>query len=48
MSELESYYFNLYSEVNSGHSPELSFLDDLKEFPTLTAELRNLCEGKIK
>ena len=48
MSELELYYSNLYSEENSGHSPELSFLDDLKEFPTLTEELRNLCEGNIE
>ena len=37
---------NLYSEENRGHSS--SFLDDLKEFPTLTEELRNLCEGKIE
>ena len=48
MSELELYYSNLYSEENSGHSPELSVLDDLKEFPTLTEELRNLCEGNIE
>ena len=48
MSELELYYSNLYSEENSGHSPELSLLDDLKEFPTLTEELRNLCEGNIE
>ena len=46
MNELESFYSNLYSEGNSGHSS--SFLDDLKEFPTLTEELRNLCEGKIE
>ena len=46
MNELELFYSNLYSEENSGHSP--SFLDDLKEFPTLTEELRNVCEGKIE
>ena len=46
MNELESFYSNLYSEENSGHSS--FFLDYLKEFPTLTDELRNLCEGKIE
>ena len=46
MNEFESFYSNLYSEENSGHSS--SFLDDLKEFPTLTEELRNLCEGRIE
>ena len=46
MNELESFYFNLYSEENSGHSS--SFLDDVKEFLTLTEEIRNSCEGKIE
>ena len=46
MNELESFYSNLYSEENSGHSS--SFLDDVKEFPTLTEEIRNSCEGKIE
>ena len=47
MNELESFYSNLYSEENSGHSS--SFLDDLKRYPTLTDELRDLCEaGKIE
>lgn len=46
MNELESFYSNLYSEENSGHSS--SFLDDLKEPPTLTKELRNLYEEKIE
>ena len=44
MNELELIYSNLYREENSGHSS--SFLDDLKEVPTLTEELRNVCEGK--
>ena len=46
MNELESFYSNLYSEENSGHSS--SFLDDVKEFPTLTEEIRNSCKGKIE
>ena len=46
LNELESFYSNLYSEENSGHSS--SFLDDVKEFPTLTEEIRNSCEGKIE
>ena len=46
MSELESFYSNLYNEENSGHSS--SFLDDLKKVPTLTEELRTVCEGKIE
>ena len=45
MSELESFYSNLYKESNSLSS---SFLDDLKEVPTLTEELRNVCKGKIE
>ena len=45
MSELESFYPNLYEE-DSGLSS--SFLDDLKEFPILTEELRTVCEGKIE
>lgn len=45
MNELESYYSNLYSEENSSHSP--SFLDDLKEVPTLTEELQIMCEGTL-
>jgi len=45
MSELESFYTNLYKESNCLPS---SFLDDLKEVPTLTEELRNVCEGKIE
>ena len=39
MSELESFYTNLYKESNCLSS---SFLDDLKEVPTLTEELRNV------
>ena len=46
MNELESFYSNLYSEENSGRPS--SFLDDVKEFPTLTEEIRNSCEGKIE
>ena len=45
MSELESFYSNLYKESNSLSS---SFLYDLKEVPTLTEELRNVCKGKIE
>ena len=45
MNELESFYSNFYSEAN-GHSS--SFLDGLKEVPTLTEELRSVCEGKIE
>ena len=45
MSELESFYSNLYKESNRLSS---SFLDDLKEFPTLNEDLRNICEGKIE
>ena len=43
MSELESFYCNLYKERNR---LPLSFLDDLKDFPTLTDDLRNMCEGR--
>ena len=46
MSKLESFYSNLYNEENSGHSS--SFLDDLKKVPTLTEELRTVCEGTIE
>ena len=46
MNELESFYSSLYSEKNSGRSS--SFLDDLKEVPSLTEELRAVCEGKIE
>ena len=45
MSELESFYSNLYKESNCLSS---SFLDGLKEVLTLTEELRNVCEGKIE
>ena len=45
ISELESFYSNLYKESNRLSS---SFLDDLKEFPTLNEDLRNICEGKIE
>ena len=45
MSELEFFYSSLYKE-NNNHSP--SFLDDVKEVPTLTEELRMVCEGKIE
>lgn len=45
MSELESFYSNLYKEGNRLPS---SFLDDLNNFPTLTEVLRNMCEGKIE
>ena len=45
MSELESFYSNLHKESNRLSS---SFLDDLKEFPTLNEDLRNICEGKIE
>ena len=45
MSELESFYSNLYKESNRLPS---SFLDDLNNFPTLTEVLRNMCEGKIE
>ena len=45
MSELELSYSNLYKENNSHSS---SFLEDLKEVPTLIEELRMVCEGKIE
>ena len=45
MSELEFFYSNLYKENISYSS---SFLEDLKEVPTLTEELRMVCEGKIE
>ena len=45
MSELEFFYSNLYKENNSHSS---SFLEDLKEVPTLTEELRMVCEEKIE
>ena len=45
MSELDFFYSNLYKENNSHSS---SFLDDLKEVPTLTEELRMVCEGRIE
>ena len=45
MSELEFFYSNLYKENNSHSS---SFLEDLKEVPTLTEELRMVCEGRIE
>ena len=43
MRELEFFYSNLYKE--NSHSS--SFLEDLK-VPTLTEELRMVCEGKIE
>lgn len=46
MNELELFYFNFYSEENSGYL--LFFLDDLKEFLILIEELCNVCEGKIE
>ena len=45
MSELEFFYSSLYKE-NNGHSS--SFLEDSKEVPTFTEELRMVCEGKIE
>ena len=45
MSELQFFYSNLYKENNSHSS---SFLEDLKEVPTLTEELQMVCEGKIE
>ena len=45
MSELESFYSNLYEDKSDYSS---SFLDGLKEVPTLTEELRTVCEGKIE
>ena len=47
MSELEFFYSNLYKENNSHSS---SFLEDFKgiEVPTLTEEVRMVCEGKIE
>ena len=45
MSELEFFYSNLYKD-NDTHSS--SFLEDLKEVPTLTEELRMVCERKIE
>ena len=45
MSELEFFYSNLYKENNSHSS---SFLEDLKEVPILTEELRMVCEGRIE
>ncbi len=45
MSELESFYSNVYKERNCLSS---SFLDDLTEFPTLTEDLRNVCGGQIE
>ena len=45
MSELESFYSNLYKKSNCLSS---SFLDGLKEVPTLPEELQNVCEGKLE
>ena len=45
MSELEFFYSSLHKENNSHSS---SFLEDLKEVPTLTEELRMVCEGRIE
>ena len=45
MSELEFFHSSLYKENNSHSS---SFLEDLKEVPTLTEELRKVCEGRIE
>ena len=45
MSELEFFYTSLYKENNSYSS---SFLEDVKEVPILTEELRMVCEGRIE
>ena len=45
MRELEFFYSNLYKENNSHWS---SFLEDLKDVPILTEELRMVCEGRIE
>jgi len=45
MRELEFFYSNLYKESNSHSS---SFLEDLKDVPILTEELRMVYEGRIE
>ena len=49
LSELELFYSNLYKTKNDGESERKlsSFLDDLSGVPTLSEELRSICEGKI-
>ena len=50
MSELESFYSNLYkdnSDEVSGTVNLSSFLNDLTEVPTLSEELRSICEGDL-
>ena len=49
LSELEFFYSNLYKTKNDEESERKlsSLLDDLSGVPTLSEELRSICEGKI-
>jgi len=49
LSELELFYSNLYKTKNDEESERKlsSLLDDLSSVPTLSEELRAICEGKI-
>ena len=49
LSELEHFYSNLYKTKNDDDSERKlsSLLDDLSGVPTLSEELRSICEGKI-
>ena len=48
MDELESFYANLYDGSNcSLDSATSTFLDVSRGFPTLTDDLKMICEGKI-
>ena len=49
LSELELFYSNLYKTKNDDESERKlsSLLDDLSGVPTLSEELRSICEGKI-
>ena len=49
LSELELFYLILYRTKNHKKSERKlsSFLDDLLGVPTLSEELRSICEGKI-
>ena len=48
LSELELFYCNLYKTKNDDESERKlsSLLDDLSGVPTLSEELRSICEGK--
>ena len=46
MTKWEYFYSNLYKKSNFFYGHHI--LDDLKEVPTFTEELRNVCVGKIE